>query len=63
MLLPIDTTRKQTLNLGPGVSDIDGQALLVDALSSCSDPVKFDGGPETHPRLVDTLEFNDQSKQ
>jgi hypothetical protein len=55
----IDMTGKQTLNLGPGASDKEGQALLVDALSNSSDQVKFDGRPETHLWHVHTPEFND----
>ena len=54
-VLPI---RKQRLNLSPGATDIEGQALLVDALLNCSDQVKFDGSPETHTWLVNTLEFS-----
>ena len=50
--------RKQRLNLSPGASDIEGQALLVDALLNWSDQVKFDGSPETHAWLVNTLEFS-----
>ena len=46
------------LNIRLGVSDIDGQALLVDALLNRSDQVKFDGSPETHAWLVNTLEFS-----
>ena len=46
------------LNIRLGVSDIDGQALLVDALLDWSDQVKFDGSPETHAWLVNTLEFS-----
>ena len=51
-------TRKQTLNLSPGASDIEGQALLVDALLNCTDQVKFDGSPETHSWLVNTQEYS-----
>ena len=57
-IMLIHPIRKQRLNLSPGVSDIEGQALLVDALLNWSDQVKFDGSPETHPWLVNTLEFS-----
>jgi hypothetical protein len=51
-------TRKQRLNLRAGVSDIEGQALPVNVLLNWSDQAKFDGSPETHPWLVNMLEFS-----
>ena len=50
-------TRKQNLNLSLSASDIEGQASVVDALSNWPGQAKFDGSPEAHAWLVNTLEF------